>query len=570
MPKLKQKIVAGLLTFSLLASFAPTVFAAADFEPYDATFVISAYYSPLPNQRVYFRGTYAADVRLNGNGTNGADGTQVYPGMLAAPKTYPFGMKIEIPGLGVGAIHDRGGAIVLAGERTIATHDRLDVWMGRGEEGLARALQWGVRTVHAKVYPATATLAESFTLPSMSPVFVADLQIGSSGDTVTRLQNELKTYGYFQDEVDGTYDEGTAQAVLGYQLARKLVASADSAGAGILDSNTRASLNSELFQRSWTPPNSLLIATANAASGVSVAKTSTSTLASTSTKPVATAVRFPTTLTLGDRGALVREMQIALTEAGSYECEVNGVFDEKMEDCIFKFQSENQILANRTDFGAGFFGEKTREKLASLLDARDAEVAKLIADKAPTSTIDVGASGEAVTKLQTALRDLGFFAGEISGEYDAATEAAVLAFQTSKGIVASAASSGAGVFGPKTRAALTADLQSQLLATAELPTNPEWTRQTLVAYTPTFAASLSLGDSGEAVTELQKVLQKLGYSELAISGEFDEATELAVLDFQIKSEVLATSTESGAGSFGPKTRAAINSIIDTQQIALAA
>jgi peptidoglycan hydrolase-like protein with peptidoglycan-binding domain len=72
------------------------------------------------------------------------------------------------------------------------------------------------------------------------------------------------------------------------------------------------------------------------------------------------------------------------------------------------------------------------------------------------------------------------------------------------------------------------------------------------------------------VTELQKVLQKLGYSELAISGEFDEATELAVLDFQIKSEVLATSTESGAGSFGPKTRAAINSIIDTQQIALAA
>ena len=66
---------------------------------------------PSPNQPHYFKGTYEKEVRLNGRGTNGADGTQVYPGMIAAPKTFPFGTKMQIPGIGFVAVHDRGGAI---------------------------------------------------------------------------------------------------------------------------------------------------------------------------------------------------------------------------------------------------------------------------------------------------------------------------------------------------------------------------------------------------------------------------------------------------------------------------
>ena len=109
--------------------------------------LVTAYYSPLPDQAFYIRGSYEADIRLNGRGTNGADGTEVYEGMLAAPKSYPFGTRVMIPGLGVGEVHDRGGAI-LAGK----DYDRIDVWMGRGEEGLARALNWGARIVEGEVY----------------------------------------------------------------------------------------------------------------------------------------------------------------------------------------------------------------------------------------------------------------------------------------------------------------------------------------------------------------------------------------------------------------------------------
>ena len=103
--------------------------------PYQHTFVISAYYSPLENQKKYVTGSYKGDIRLNGHGVHGADGSDVYPGMIAAPKNYPFGTKLKIPGVGIATVHDRGGAIVNAGQRNQA-HDRLDVWMGYGDATL--------------------------------------------------------------------------------------------------------------------------------------------------------------------------------------------------------------------------------------------------------------------------------------------------------------------------------------------------------------------------------------------------------------------------------------------------
>ena len=77
-------------------------------------FVVTAYYSPMPNQSFYLRGNYEAEKRLNGNGTHGASGKPVFTGMLAAPSSYSFGTRIEFDGLGVGIVEDRGGAIVEA------------------------------------------------------------------------------------------------------------------------------------------------------------------------------------------------------------------------------------------------------------------------------------------------------------------------------------------------------------------------------------------------------------------------------------------------------------------------
>ena len=77
-------------------------------------FTLTGYYSPLPNQDFYITGDYESEKRLNGQGIQGADGTPVFPGMIAAPKTYRFGTKICLPNFGCGAIHDRGGAIAVS------------------------------------------------------------------------------------------------------------------------------------------------------------------------------------------------------------------------------------------------------------------------------------------------------------------------------------------------------------------------------------------------------------------------------------------------------------------------
>ncbi len=133
-------------------------------QPFEQDFIITAYYSPLPGQCGYVMGDIDADKYLNGQGTNGADGTPVYAGMAAAPPAYPFGTRLVLPGIGTVTVHDRGGAIQ-EGEKA----HRLDLWVGSGEEGLARALKFGVQHVHAIVYPTQSTPqpAESMDLTSL-------------------------------------------------------------------------------------------------------------------------------------------------------------------------------------------------------------------------------------------------------------------------------------------------------------------------------------------------------------------------------------------------------------------
>ena len=153
-----------LFSHSWAFLLSPNVFAEDELPPEGGTkklFRITGYYSPLPNQSKYVRGSYETDVRLNGRGTNGADGTEVYPGMLAAPITYSFGTQIFLPGLGLGTVHDRGGAIVSAGNRG-QTYDRIDVWMGKGEEGLARALALGSRIIEGILYPLGSNISSTF------------------------------------------------------------------------------------------------------------------------------------------------------------------------------------------------------------------------------------------------------------------------------------------------------------------------------------------------------------------------------------------------------------------------
>ena len=70
---LKKTMAVLIASFQILVMVPVTTAGNAPMEK--RKLLVTAYYSPLPNQSFYIRGSLAADKRLNGRGTNGADGT---------------------------------------------------------------------------------------------------------------------------------------------------------------------------------------------------------------------------------------------------------------------------------------------------------------------------------------------------------------------------------------------------------------------------------------------------------------------------------------------------------------
>ncbi|MFK7780506.1 MAG: hypothetical protein QM490_05235 [Candidatus Gracilibacteria bacterium] len=202
-------------------------------------FYITAYYSPLPGQNRYTTGSYSGDIRLNGGGKTTASGKGVFDGLLAAPSNYAYGTKIEFEGLGVGVVEDRGGAIVNAGERN-HEYDRIDIWMGYGDEGLARALKWGKRKILGKVVPGTRELSIEF---GSSPVAkYSNLKVDAENPkekNVKELQILLTEIEVYSGVIDGKFDS-VKEKLIKYQVDNNIITSKSSHEAGYFGEKTYA------------------------------------------------------------------------------------------------------------------------------------------------------------------------------------------------------------------------------------------------------------------------------------------------------------------------------------------
>ena len=320
------------------------------------TFVVTAYYSPLPNQQRYLTGDYALEKRLNGNGTNAADGTPVYAGMLAAPQSYAFGTQIYLPGLGLGTVHDRGGAIVPAGQRGY-WHDRVDVWMGHGDEGLTRALQWGKRTVHGRIYAfgghkPTMEFDGEPTAPSYIaariPQRSESLKHGSRGENVRKLQANLVELGYVHAPPTGFYGDLTKAGILAFQLAHNVINTKSQAGAGVYGPRTQAAMTKALKE-----------------------------LAAQREAMTAHLTKFlPAGLGRGDRGDQVMNLQKQLAKLGYLDAKPNGHFGPRTERAVRDFQLNQDVIAKSDERGAGYFGPKTQAAMLDILYHRQQVLAQ--------------------------------------------------------------------------------------------------------------------------------------------------------------------------------------------------
>lgn len=405
-------------------------------EPYEQEFLITAYYSPLPNQCCYVKGGYEADKVLNGEGHTGADGTAVYPGMIAAPASYPFGTKIELPGIGTFTVHDRGGAI---NELDSGVH-RLDIWVGHGEVGLARALEVGLVKVKGTVYPkgssqpathfdfstfnAHLDQLKKFQLAATNLLDVSP-QVNDFSYSTVMLQESLRDLGYFDHPITGKFGEVTQDSLRRF-ITDYQVEQSDTK----LTTKTAAYLLSAIRRKGAGDP-------------------------------------IDDVVNNGSAPKTVIEAQRILRFLGYYKGRTDGEYNQKLADAILQFQQEHWLVGTKDDPGAGQIGPITMKQLRALWDrtlvASYADRLLLLqevkdhvkAHGSITQFLAEGNYGPQVQLLQTMLAQRGFFPSEeINGNFGTRTKQAVIDYQVAQGIIKNSFSDGAGVIGPSTLSAL--------------------------------------------------------------------------------------------------------------------
>jgi len=178
----------------------------------------------------------------------------------------------------------------------------------------------------------------------------------------------------------------------------------------------------------------------------------------------------PSTLHNGSRGDEVRRLQQALIALGFLKDQADGIFGNRTEDAVRRFQQANRLTAD------GLAGKMTQsvlyaeEKTGSPAGSSPAADSAGQTESAPAAAVSVeaaavspssgslfsgnyatlrkGASGSRVKILQQALLDLGYSVGKADGKFGNQTLAAVIAFQKQQSLVQD------GAAGKKTLTAL--------------------------------------------------------------------------------------------------------------------
>ena len=384
-----------------------------------------------------------------------------------------------------------GSADGAFGTQTETAVKRFQAALGLTQNGVASAsLQQSLFSANAPI--AVATAAPRVTqAPTQSPTQApssggsttsgyVDLEYGDKSDAVKRLQQRLKELGYFDHTATGKYYSETEAAVKRFQAALGLTQT------GV----ATASLQTKLFA-------------ANAPMAQETASPSVTQAPSTGGKY--------TTLQRGSTGEEVRSLQKRLIALGYLTDKADGDYGQATENAIKLFQKS--IGYNENGIATEAVQEYLFSPYAPTYNAPEATATNVPAQ--PTQTpaqseyteLRHGDTGDAVKRLQKRLKELGYFNGDIGGNYLDKTEAAVKLFESA--------------IGWNTDGVATVVLQ-QYLFSAQAP-----------AYDETLGyGTLEKGDTGAAVKKLQQRLIDLGYLTGKADGDFGAKTKTAVAAFQ--------------------------------------
>lgn len=320
----------------------------------------------------------------------------------------------------------------------------------------------------------TQAALQSITATNTAPTGI--WRRGSQGEAVRLIQEQLGIAGFYNYAADGVFNAETENAVKAFQQANNLTAD------GVVGPNTQAALPSVGGQQ----PNPGAIAQ-NPESEVLY-------------------------LEQGSRGTSVRSLQQRLRTLGYYQGEINGVFNADTKEAVMRFQQAQGLTVD------GVVGPRTFAQLGNAQPATPRTAPS--PPNEPTMTyLGLGSQGTPVRSLQQRLRTLGYYQGEINGQFGAATEAAVRRFQAAQNLTAD------GVVGPRTFARLG---QAQPATTATPPPSPPTPTPTTTATNPSNGAALP----SEEVRSLQQRLRERGFYDGEVDGVWGPRTQAALENAQ--------------------------------------
>ena len=426
-------------------------------------------------------------------------------------------------------------------------------------------MQTGVATsfLQEKLFSPDAIIYASEAYNSAVVSQYSILQRGDVGSSVYALQQRLKNLGYPISELTGIFDNETANAVMLFYEAYGLTASevanvalqkeiySDSAktysGGGettaasaseslsILDEDNVAQIQQRLIDLGFLSGNADGQLDSRTQIAVKLFEEACGHLPSGAiSRDILTmlnaenAPRFETlsaqyaNLLEGSSGEAVVQLQNRLVELGFATGSATGEYAAPTTESIKLFQTANGMEPN--GIASSYMQAVLFSSFALNIDGETAisAIPEPTQEPVPETTpepvinrLSPGSSGEAVLKLQNRLTALGFVSS-ITGTYDGITSRAVATFQTNLGCEA------------------TGEAGSGLLAfiySSAAPNSGQSFHDAVQPY-----RSLTLGDSGDDVTALQKRLWEMKYLQkndiIDSVGTVNEATQNCIRQLQ--------------------------------------
>lgn len=339
-------------------------------------FLVTAYYSPLPNQKYFSTWNYEDEIKLNWWWVVWASWKPVFNWMLAWPKEYKFWTKINFEWIWVWVIEDRWWAIVSNFSWT--TDDRIDIWTWFGYEWLQKAIsiwkkkiKWTIVENNTEIWldldklswkkkiekENKITIENTWSWKIISNTWTLnekkDFDFNyelNTQENIKKVQTILKNLNYLNWNIDWNYNN-LKKTILDYQLSKNLIKSKNDVWAWVFWPKTKENLKSEYL---WFLENEQI---------KKEIQSKINEFEKLSEEKALEKITLIWNPHFWETSKEVRELQNGLKKLWYFEYKDTAIFWESTKNSLIYYQLDKKLIKSKKDLWAWTFWEKTKQQL---------------------------------------------------------------------------------------------------------------------------------------------------------------------------------------------------------------